>query len=435
MKKNKKPSSATKRLEKTIKRQIEARRQTDSQNSAHRLMQRDIHKAAKMATVGAAPRTAKQKPRIPKQVHDDSEIMRYFRVLARPFDAPAGVRSPVSYNPAPSYIQTTLRSTYTNQNLGISSGYTAQLTLAPGHGQTYPSTGLANLGIGGLDAVSNHAMLQQIAVPGAPGFDEVSFGPLEYGDAGIPRFAALGWLDYTNVLNGVIPLSSGTTATALYWDNAAPYVALSTGGHSRWQLVAMGIRIVNITPEASRGGTVVTVQPNTSSMPLNVTGQAQLESFPTFFDHGVGDRGIEVSWIPRPQDMSFWHTGNSSGGPASSTWDNSGITVFLNAAGAVQTYAVSVVCHWQIAGTLVNTIGSNSPHQPALKNVVEPTVAHALNSSASAAVLPKVGKVVASHDPLQAGPSLSEKLEGLTSFAEKATGFAVKAGRTVGRLL
>lgn len=423
MKKTKQNNSAkrTAKKEKAVAKRVaekvsEQRRQTDGPNRLAREIQKDVHRASKVAVVNGFTKG---------QRYSDSEYTRYLKVLADPFGAPMGVRCPVNYNPAPSYIQTTLRTTVTDLSFTVGSGM-KQLVLYPGTGSPYPSLGAGGSQIGVMDPVANHFQCQAVAASGS--VQIISLGPIDMtNSSGGTRYGSAGWYDANATPGSVITSSSAATAYPLFWDTSAPYVGSDAYGHARWQCVAMGIKISNITLEANRGGSIVTVQPNVNLIPQGANTQAELEIYPTFKDHGVGDRGVYVSWIPRPQDMAFGHSQPESGATSSNSLAGAAILVFMNnTTGAVQTYQFQVVYHWQLAGNLVNTIGSNAPHQPALKNLLEPAVAHVINSSPSAHALPRVGAVIAAHDPTSPGPSLSEKLESVGQTVGAVANFAQK---------
>lgn len=387
---------------------------------------KNLKAASKTAKVDETPTRRKETKQLRKvvvsRIHPDSELGKWFAALAKPFEAPMGITCPVNYNPAPSFIQTTARTTYTNLSFQVAAGTTAQMVIFGGHGK------VATAGIGDvspMDPVAFHHPPQQISSPGNPGFDIVSLSPIDQSSPA--RFGAIGAITTGLAAGAMTNSTTSASAVAMYQDVSMPYSSSSEVGHCRWQLVAMGLRARNNTPELSRGGTIITVQPNTQ----NVTAfgaQADLDQYPTFRDHGVGDGpGVEVAWIPKPQDMAMWHTIDASGYPAGTELDGAAILAFFNApAGNAQTYSYEVVCHWQLAGRLIQSIGRTVPHQPSTQAVVEPTLAHVINSSHTAAVVPRVGAVVAAHDPQAAGPSLGQKLADLVMSAKAGVATAGK---------
>ncbi len=316
----------------------------------------------------------------------------YLLTLARPFDV-SNVSCPVSYNLSPSYIQTKARTTYTNLSLTVALNTTTQIVLFPGHlpspGAATAAAVAANGVVANLDPVSNHCYPLTINAT------NVSIGPVTTAVGGGTPAGCIGTVT-SAVGPGLSYNSTAAVATCgpLYYDTQLPYTGDGSvgGGHTRWQLVSMGIRVQNITNDLYRGGTMVSVQPNVSFHWADNTGQQVFERFPTFHDWGK-DHGFELSWIPRTQDLAFWHTTTT---PTVATYatnnDGAGIIVWLNApADYPQTYSYEVVCNWQLAGNYLNTVGGPAPHHPGLKAPIEQTVSALLNSAPTANMAEKLG--------------------------------------------
>lgn len=382
------------RREKTQVRQAISRQAVQEVNSS-------LKKAAKV-TPGSkrlAPKSTKGVvKRVESILNPVSDLGKWSRILSRPFEF-EGFFCPVSYNPAPSFIQSTARTTVTNLNLGVGPNSTTQIAFWPGHNIMAGDASQTGGFEAPMDAVAYHS--RDIFIGGATPANIYVVGPMTKTDAISTKTAAIG------VLWGGLGLAStyGTTNSGaslpLTWDVSLPYVADGTKGghHTRWQMVAMGLRIRNISPEIYRGGNVVTVQPNNNYLIPNAGNQATLEIFPTFYDHGVCEYA-EVSWIPRAQDLAFWHGQEniSSGGTPSTDFSGPAMIVFFNNPTAnTMSYSYELVCHWQLAGTYLNPVGGPAPHAPEVKPHVEKAISFLQNSSHTASQAASVISKAVSH--------------------------------------
>jgi hypothetical protein len=320
-------------------------------------------------------------------LNPSSDLAKWARMLSRPFDF-EGYFCPINYNPVPSFIQSTARTTSTNLNFTVGTASGVQMVLFPGHGQIADSVGSVMQGAAAMDGVAYHGMDQVIGNAVAPASHYVP-GPMNKTDNISTKVAVAGFVT-TTALNVTAAASNTASSSALTWDVSLPYVSVTNGTnvaghHSRWQLTAMGIRIHNVSPEIYRGGTVITVQPTNNYHPGAATSLNLLEAFPTFKDHGVGE-DVEVSWIPRAEDLAFWHGADSEvTGHADPYIRNPGMLIFFeNATGSTQSYTYEVVCHWQLSGTYLNPVGGPAPHAPEVKPAVEKTLSFLQNNSHTA---------------------------------------------------
>jgi len=376
------------------------------------------------------------------------ELGDYLYGLENPFDA-MGVHCPINYNPAPSFIQTSARTTVSYQNFAVPAGSSRTFNLYPGHMEMAQTAGFATSLNSNMDPQAFHHPTFRITNDSAT--NPRIIGPI----AGT----------YTNVATittrpciGTIVANAANTysydfanvsvmnSAVLEYDAPLPYVYDGSNGHVRWQLVSMGLRVRNVTQELYRGGGVITVVPNND---LNAkTGTiSSLAIYPTFRDHGDGSQGVYVKWVPRGGDLAFWHDVmcQTTSIPITPDQDANNVglmCVMNNPTGQIQVYDTEIVCNWQIAGRLINTIGAPSTHIPALKNVVEPLISHALSSPAvststpigkTSVVMQKMANVIMDHNATHPGPSLSEKLG---HFVGQGVKSAVIAGaHAIGRSL
>lgn len=397
---------------------------------AARDVNRGAKKASKVVSTGSRPETKRLIKNVVKSgVRPDSALAKWAKLLADPFDRPSGF-CPVNYNPAPSFIQSLARTTVTNLSCSVPLSTTTQITLYPGHYTPATVGQMVNSGGSEMDGVSYHA--QTYVVNGV----RHVLGPMNAASGVGNLTASIGSIT-GNINPGEVIGNTNATGTALLYDVNLPYIVdmglSASGGHARWQLVSMGIRIHNLTPEINRGGNIISVQPNNSSTIVSGN-QSTLEVYPTFHDWGVGDDGVQITWIPRAQDLAFWHNElQTASAPGSSAIKAPAMMVFLNAGATNQVYSYEIVCHWQLAGTYLNQVGGPSLHHPELKPTIEKTLSTMLNSHPTASSAPRVVEYAHADDgALSSSSVLLEKLSYLKDAAIHSAGMAA-AGYYAGR--
>lgn len=334
-------------------------------------------------------------------------------LVSNPFTG-VPVKCPFNFNPVPSYLSMTVTTTCSRiGNTSAAAGGTTQIVLWPGHATmaTVPTTSPAvtlNGLLGDMDEVAYHE-----SFTGVNGSVYVA-GPVDSADAGGTKRTAIAGVINTGVtLGATFNNSNDVSGVPLTWDNPLPFFTVvstpsqSVFGHMRWKMTAMGVRIKNVTPELSRGGSIITVQPLTViDMP---TSQAKYALQPTYMDWGPDS--ATVHWIPRLRDLSYWHATAAmsavAGVPGTTplfgtTFESAGIVIFLNAPGVgIQTYDIEVVAHWEIAGYAtqqlasptaatplsdgvlkgaLNQVASNLPSAHGVGEVIENIVGHAVGS-------------------------------------------------------
>lgn len=425
MKKNNNGNKANKRQDKRTKQTRKAQDTLiQSQVDAARVAQRQLDRVAGKTVTHPkeAPRSTKG---LVKRVglNPSSDLARWGKILSRPFQF-EGEFCPVSYNPAPSFIQTTARTTSTDLSGTIAPTSTTQFAFYPGHGA---SQGISTAETE-MDAVSYHAKDLTVNTGGSVSRNVV--GPMNKTDSAATRVAVAG-VKITGISPGLSYWDSAVAAAVpVFWDVPLPYVsvsgATSTGGHhSRWQMVAMGIRFTQTTPEFARGGTFVTVQPNTSYLGVNNDAQSLLEKFPTFKDHGP--RGFEISWIPRAQDLAFWHgTSDTGGNGATSAILGPAVLVFINNPTAESlAYTYQVVCHWQLSGSYLNTVGRPGAHAPETKPMIEKAISSLQNGHPTAAGAFELLSAAAEHSGISSGKSWADTAVGLVKAGARVAASSV----------
>jgi hypothetical protein len=423
MKKNQKKDQAAARRTKAASRVSST---LDSQRSAARKLNNEI-----VAVAGKTVTFRKKAPKTPKGVvkrvasilHPDSDLARWAEILSKPFLV-EGIFCPVSYNPAPSFIQSTARTTSTDLNITVAGNTTTQIIVFPGH---YMAAG-ENIGGSGaeMDAVSYHSL---DCVQG--GAVRYVIGPMTKTDPTGTRTACIGARNAGVGLG--LQVNDVSSGTPLAWDVSLPYTSVTASGagdghHSRWQLVAMGFEVIQTTPEMTRGGNVVTVQPNNFYVPAASESQATLEKFPTFREWGPD--GCRISWIPRAQDMAFWHATGATLGTSSSS-AGAAIMCFLNnSTGSALSFSYRIVCHWQLAGSYLNTVGRPAAHSPELKSPIEKITSVLQNGHADASMARLLAEKAAGHDGSKSPGTWFETAEKIYNSGKKAValGSRVAAG-------
>lgn len=354
--------------------------------------------------------------------YDASEMKYWMKSLSQPFRYPEPI-CPVGYNPVPSVFKTTARTTTTSLTRSVAQGTATNIILFPGHG----SSRIANSGSPGpgsvqysqMDAVAFHSQGLRVGDPSVV----YSLGPIGYTGS---DFQPINAILQANVAPGSIAATNTALGSyvALPYDINLPYnlgtTYLADGGHhARWQLTSMGIKVVNTTPEISRGGSVITFMPtNASRLPDGAGALQKCTVFPTFFDHGptMKPTGEGVSWIPRPNDVGFWHTIADSGIIAQSELRDVALFAALTApAAAAQTYDIEIVYNWQLSGTFVQSISSPNPtrneHLPGVSTALQ--VAQATQPSAAA--MPRIHEAVTASTVYESGKKIFNMASNLVS--------------------
>lgn len=285
----------------------------------------------------------------------------WLKLLARPFANPI-VKCPINYNPVPSFMTSLARTTITDPNVTVDAGQCLQYAIFGGHGLSSETAS--------MDGVAYHARQQTIGAA-----TNYSIGPMGLTGLTVP---AIGVRSFGMAVGGARALSNTIQDLAMTYDVALPYLATgSESGHSRWKLVAMGARFENMTAMNFRGGNIVTVQPsNKGTFGVDPTTQAAMASNPSFTISEEANSGtLERSWIPRPEDLGFWHTMLGTEESAIAALNHAGLFIWINnPTSSAQQYEVQFVFHWELSGSYLNAVSSPSIHQPADKNIVEPVI-------------------------------------------------------------
>lgn len=319
-------------------------------------------------------------------------LSNWLEALASPFTSDPQ-KCPVNFNPMPTLQTTTMRTTWTSK-VGLPAANNYQVCLFPGHTLLVDADE--------MDGPSYHQCWQIV------GPNYFPIGPMQYADSSsVLRFPINGVAStITNVAGGgggtvgpnSVCLDSSVVSTTystqpLYYDTQVPFTGSAKNGyHTRYKLTAMEVRFSNETPEIDRGGNFYTVQP------LNTVGFDSINKYalyPTFYDHGICDeKEGRVSWIPRIQDLSFYHPG-AQNVAATNSVNTAGIMLwFVNTTGKLQTLSFEAVFHWEVGGQNLQTLSTSAVQMPSDNNIVSPTLSYLQQGAHTATPAPRVAEVV-----------------------------------------
>lgn len=328
----------------------------------------------------------------------------YVRLLARPFDAEPA-RCPVNYNPVPSIGILPAITTHSGA-YSVAAGTTSQFCLFTG--------GTRSLS---MDGPSYHSAVLARTASG------INFAPAPVLSSGGTECGA-GIETVGLTVGAVAHLCNTANDYGVFWDRALPFQGNSTigGEHLRWKCVAVGVRIENETPVSLRGGDVTSAMPNSHISPAEFATQNKFNQFGTFRVHTEANRGmLEISWIPRPEFLAFWHSITST---SITSMENASIFVWLNNPTAnVQNYRVQMIYHWEFAGVHVQSMSQPAILQPQDRNVLEPTFTIARYTGPTAAALPRIASGVAAH----MGPMMSSVSHSVSKTVMSGLSSAAKA--------
>jgi len=332
-----------------------------------------------------------------KHVKLTARLQQYVDSLANPWGG-TGSRNPVNYNPVPTMMSSTATTTNTATAYAVAGNTTAEITLFGGHGNASS--------INAMDGPAYHAQLQGINV------DNYAVGPLAVVDSLVPLtynptcgvVTTLTLGQYASVSNTVASLPLSLELLGGY-DQTLPFMAASgNAGHTRWKLVSMGIRIINITALGNRTGDVTWVQPSNSDNPaLQALGSVQtvFADLPSYTISQAANLGeLKITWIPKPEDCAYWHctslaTASVPVDVANVNLTDVGIRIWLNNPSTLQqNYSWQVTCNWELAGYNLLTLASPKALQPADKNTIEPMLEVMRFASNSASSAPGIAKTI-----------------------------------------
>jgi hypothetical protein len=286
-----------------------------------------------------------------------AHAQRWARLLENPFCGENGIKCPFNFNPAPSLMSVNVTTVNYDAGITVAASQTRQATVWPGH---YPMANIPSVvGTTGtdyaaqMDAVAYHQGLVSVA-----GVAAYNVGPCSSTTGTGSTVVSSAMLLSANLAHNANGAVATTTAghSNYPWDNPYPIMAqIGITGHQRWKMIAMGIRIRNTTPAATRGGNVVTVQPTFQVNAVDYANQSKYSQHPSFRNWGDGTEEIVITWIPRPMDLSYWHLDNVLAATGVDYLETAlygaGIMIWFNAPAQEQTYELTQIAHWEIAGS------------------------------------------------------------------------------------
>lgn len=398
---------------------------------------REMAQAARVTTSGLAPREVPKRSRRPKggqatvgraprkQAVDakHAKLMAWLDLVSDPFRAVNNAKCPLNFNPAPSLQSFRICQVSSGASIKVTAGYVRQMTFWPGHGvMATPTVVVGATGAAGasdLDEVAFHSVFFN----NAGGY--LTPGPVNSFDgAGVQRNATAGHLSPDAAHTTGNTANSTFTGGTLNWNNDVGLTANLNIGHMRWKMIAAGLRVRNVTPVESRGGSIVTVQPPNVISMANFATQATFTRMPTFRIWGDGTDEVSVCWIPRTRDLAYWHQSNATSATGVPTVVGSdyivgpGILAWLNASTTSdQYYSYEFFAHFELAGDGVQSFSTQT---------------HSL-STPTAPVQQALG-VHLTHSPTAAGiqhtvaAAVGTKVDAATKAATDGLGHIAKAG-------
>jgi len=383
---------------------------------AVRRFQKDKAKALELATLpamrpgtvaGSAPKKARKargrkapSPELQTMLELNPRLANYFKSLSSPWETP--VKCPVNFNPVPSYLTSVARLTG-SMTIQVGAGITTQLDFFPGHGPAGDE----------MDGVAYHTHPQAIGATGV-----FIMGPLSDGT----RTACAGISTAGLGANSAATVSNTVNSVALPWAQQLPFTAADGDpGHTRTKCVSFGVELENITKLTDRSGLVQYVQPSSE---FAASQRSNHEVFETYTETEKANTGtLKITWIPRPADLSFWHTSSAL---TFSSMLGAGLRIWLDASAATgtQTYRLFYVYNFELAGSSLESIATKSLIQPADQNIVSTTLGTLRTSSFNADSAPQIARAVAhSSSPFAVPEQVSAGLmKGLSGAVKTSVG-------------
>jgi hypothetical protein len=248
----------------------------------------------------------------------------------------------------------------------VAAGYTREFGLFPGH--------TSGSDVSGEDLTAAHSKLQRIGNVTPVGTNYV-VGPFEMDSYSY----TVGY--YQDINSTAYAATKTDVDNTVRIDSREPLPFVGTEGnpyHTRWRVVSMGIIIRNTTPWSTRGGTVRSVQPD---YPYASAYQTDFEVFDSFCDWGVDPQSggcncatehsrcvcnyNAITWIPRPEDISFWHPADVATPEIEDGTEQAGLRAWLvNNTGSAQSYSVYVLVNWEFAGSKYQALVTDTVDHP-----------------------------------------------------------------------
>lgn len=388
--------------------------------------------AVSINNAGSVPRASRKRRGRKSKGARASVALTKAHPAAREFLRAAHVAKPnaaakVPYNPLG--VPTTTSMVCSTSGAGTYSITAAQymhVGFFPGHGYTDVAAP--------LDLVSAHHFVQNI------GGTNYVVGPAGDGT----RNPCLGVIIPSSATT-TLPSNSSTVGNiALAPINTLPFTAVDTNGHhTRWRMTALRIVMECVNPISTQGGTIQDVQPDSDDGSLPGNPIATGMRYGTYHTREmVGVK--EIRWIPRPQDLYWWH---SESGTAATDLSAIGIWITLAAPAA---NAVSVrlewFANWEIAGYNVNQLSTPTVNSPAAQSHVLPALIsarvlgapeHMVNladAHASVAIPDAESHAAGIHTAMDRvfGKDLAADVKQLTGVASLMSGLASQASHMFG---
>jgi len=373
-------------------------------------------------------------------------IADYTDALGDPDSTP--VKVPFNINNVLTSSSMTARTTHVAVSMQVAGNTCTQLDYWPGHGRLH---------IGGQAPGSRARVSEPFNVGLTPGTD-YNFGPMD--STGVaPTKAAMGVITRGIGIGSNTTQLAGGNSFAIIPDNPLPYTFDRARSDAvRWRLTSLHVKVLNTTIALKRGGTVSSCQPDNTLDPQAAfdglfNGQGQFGRFKSFKMHGIqpgsytNDDGELcmctharasaeedpcfdcdgwISWIPRPQDISYWRV-EAGGNDASQQILTPGLKIWLNADGdameGAQTYQIHTIANWEIAGNRFKSTSTPALHNPLAEEILPETGSYLRNGTHTAAEATKMAQITAA----SSDASFNKLAHEAAGFIKKGAPYAVEA--------
>lgn len=293
----------------------------------------------------------------------------------------SGARNPCVYNPVPSYRTLTSTTAY-GLNYSIPAATQWCIVLYPGHSMDTSDTE-------SMDGVAYHA--RTMLIGGTTATNRFHIGPV---GSTTESKSAIGFHYEEAVGLDSFPVSSTATCLPILAEKSLPFTALTgSHGHTRWMMNGMAVRIFNKTSGGNRGGAIDSVQPQNASGNVSWSGVTSQPTYNTTEEINEND-GYNLAWIPRPEDMAFWHTADDGNVQVYQAEGAAILLRFRNTTAATQSVSAYIKCNWELAGESLSTVTSPTVPEPSAKDVVGPALAVVQNTTHTAKDLGLVSTVM-----------------------------------------
>lgn len=300
-------------------------------------------------------------------------LLEWLETVERPF-ANAAVRCPVQKNTIETNRTTVGRTLYTGR-WDLIAGNKLDLVIFPGHGKM-PTSISSVPGKYNMDPTSFHAKIQYLNT------GSYNIGPMT-NDQG--HVDAIGGYQILSAATTGFSTNASTLDGPISTKTPLPYTSKgSDGGHTRWRMTALGIKIIMdnwdgqaVIKTATPMGIVPALVSSGSS-----TFDNALLSDPSYKKEAlssVGGRTEKIIIVPFQTDqLAFWHSYSSAGGHFTPEYDLNYASLYLeleNIGSTTFKVDYEMVALWEIGGNNLLAVSQATAQSTAIANMADQTSA------------------------------------------------------------